>query len=101
MQGHVRWGWLITQRAELIEHELNTHAYELDQLRVGTLVGFGTLAIIHGNMCDLGQVAHDLTDVPRQSRLILDDTRAEAVEKALTPLCQSLSTGIDGLLVGG
>ena len=57
---------MVPQGTELIEHQLHTDPDEFDQLGVGTLIRFGSLFGVHGNMCDFGQVAHDLTDVTRQ-----------------------------------
>ena len=79
MQWDVGRTGLVPQGTELIEHQLHTDPHEFHQLGVGAFVRLGSLFGVHGNVCDLGQVAHDLTDVTGQACFVLDDARSEAV----------------------
>src|SRR5579863_1783919 len=101
MQGHVRRSRLVPQWTELIEYELHADTDELDELGIRALVGFRALLAVHRHASDLGQILHDLAEIPWHAALVLDDTRPEPVQKALAPLGQRRGAGIDGLLIGG
>src|SRR5579871_6182216 len=73
------------RRRELLEQQLHPDAHELDQLRVGALVGLLALLLIDAGAGDLGEIADDLTHVPRQAARIRDRARAEAIEEPLAP----------------
>src|SRR5205823_9451771 len=57
------------------------HPHELDQLRVGALVGLQILAGIDPGARDFGEVAHDLAGLARQPGGVRDAAGAQSVEK--------------------
>ena len=90
-----------TGRRQLLEQELHSHPHELDQLRVGALVGLQILAGIDPGARDFGEVAHDLAGLARQPGGVRDAAGAQSVEKTLTPFGERRGARIDRFLVPG
>jgi len=84
---------------QLLEQQLDAHPHEFHQLRVGALVRLLLLAGVDPGARDLGEVAHDLPNLPRQLARVRDGTGAQAVEKSLAPPGQRRGACIDRLSV--
>ena len=81
-----RWRGLdLRQRAQFLEHDLDTDAHELDQLGQRRLVGLFSLAFIDAGARDLRQGAHDLAGIAREPLRIRGAGGAEPVHEAVAP----------------
>ncbi|MEN9705350.1 MAG: hypothetical protein RLZZ393_1229 [Pseudomonadota bacterium] len=76
----------VTQGIELFEHELHADADELEQFRVGILVGRITILGIDLEARDFGEVLQDLRHLATRRVDVPEQTGADAVEETLAPL---------------
>src|SRR5271170_2207500 len=76
---------LPAKRQKFFENHLSGYPDELDQFRVGLLVGFIRVGVIARGPRDLGKIAHDLAHVAIQRLEIGNMSSPESIEKSGAP----------------
>ena len=76
---------LLAQRQQFFEHDLGRDPDELHQFRIGLFVGLVGVRVIAGGARDLGEVAHDFTDIAVQGLEVGDMSGPQAIEKSGAP----------------
>src|SRR6185437_15983367 len=96
-----RRGWRlpIAQWLQLIEHQLDADAHELDQLGQRRFVRLETVGRIDPGARDLGHVAQDFAQIAGQALRVGSAIDTEAVQETRTPAGQCPRALLDRLIL--